>query len=375
MRRRTARGRRRKGQLTIPFHLIFTIVGGALFLLFFFILIRSVVKAGTDTNVRDLTFSTETIISTSMTNPESFTIANLQPATFLFICSDQGRESYVRPTGEGIDMESQTLITDSLQHVPLFSPRVVRGDELFTSTRTWKVPFPVGSLVMLSNNRTHYIFIDTVSNDVYQYLEEENLDAYSIEFVSTSNINSIEPRGYDQYRVIFFDIQGSSFPGWLLQAQQRLDGEEVTFLRVEIDEPYDQGKLFFYDKEHYTAQEVTDPANYHELTFFGSAMLDAAVFSENYALFSCNMEKAVRRFGTTLEILKLRAADLADDPITTDFPDECSDIFNDYGVPYLDQYSDATDLGGFSNAIQSGAVDNLETTYNQLLMEDCPLLY
>lgn len=356
--------RSRRGQVEIPFHLIFAAVGGILFLLFFFILIKSILHAGEKQQGRDLVSGVETVILTASASPNTFTVTNVQEATYEFRCErDQlSFDSYLR-----VDTFSESSDKEVFRHVALFSPRVVKGDQLFTSTQTWNAPFPVARFLLLSNNRTRYIFVAGSQQGLKglkSFVEEKNLESFGIDHVMKGALSTYREQDFDQYRFVFFDATPTESD--LVSLKEKF--EKVGVLVVQRSGIDDQaGSLTFYDWTGCAAKACSPTATTKQ--YYGDAMLLAAIFSEDATIFSCNMAKAYERLNTTLAILDGRIGRLlSQDGIAMN--DEC--------VPYLQNGRELLqNYGAHPDAFFANPtmLKELKTVNTQLVTRVCPQVY
>ena len=348
----------RRGQHEIPLHWIFALVGGTLFLLFFFILIRSVTNQNQEKNTRDLSFTVQTILTTAAATPDTFTITTLPDATYQFTCHDDPQlfEAHFQINGGSYSGEP-------LRYVPLFSPTFIKGDQLFTSTHTWEAPFPIGSLVLLNNNRTQYVFISSYSTSAIQSIKslitDENLGGFSILPVSDLALNTVKDEGYDQYRVVSFD--------GTYHALTQLPASKITALVVSSTDDFNTGTLAFYNT---TTGRQVGPT----VSFIGTAMLDAAIFSQDYNTFDCNMAKARERLTTAVEVLQDRLfINLSHDP---SIPLACRNIYANQVEPLFTAYQPLSNLSNMGAVIgPSGYAQRLTAVNNELIGQGCPTVY
>ncbi len=360
-----------KGQLQISFHFIFAVVGGILFLLFFFVLIKSMIGSQEDQDVRGLSFKVETIIKSAATSPDlTFTVTNLPKAKYEFVCDMDafGIESYPR-INDG-DYPS----TEVFRYTSVFAPRVVEGDRLFALTRTWEAPFPIGNLLLLSNNRTRFVFIGQNMNVVqwlHQLKEDENLGGFDIQVLPATSADwtTFKDEGHDQYRFIYFRTGGHAFNGNNdLGVRQRFD-DRATILSVNLDQDKQGGELTFYDDIYPPGGTAIASST---VEFHGSAMLLAAVFADS-ATFDCNMAKALERLNGATQILKKRL-DLMAPGMSVD----CAAIYG--RAPTVDmllgQYVGVNDLPGLATLFgHAGTLEQLEQRNREIRARECPLIY
>ncbi len=351
--RRFRRRRGREGQFEIQFHWIFALIGGILFLLFFLILLRSIITDDEERSARQIGFDVESVIAAAATSPETFHLTRVPTATYTFGCEEEAgriRAAYIR-------INEQSYDQDSLRYVPLFSPRTLRGDQLFLLTTTLEAPFPVTNLVVASNNRTRYVYIGDPGS-VNRFLQAHHLDAYGHDVVTS--ITNYPDEGYDQYRLIYFDsspVFGSGFPGFLSQ--------KATALTLAFDHDRKGGTATFYD------DLVTPTGKAHR--FIGEGMAVAAIFAGTSSSFTCNLAKAEERLATTITILQRRINALY--PLVLS---DCQTLLSE-GTGSLVSYRSSL-ATGFTNVtagplISGGVAATLVKTNDALIAEGCPALY
>ena len=348
------------GQIEIPFHWIFALVGGFLFLLFFFVLIRSVVTSNQQRDTADLTLSVQTILLNALTKPGEFTVSDLQSASYRFVCERDaaGMLSYVR-IGQGSYDPSQ------LRYVPFFSPSVVEGDQLFTRTAVWKAPFPVSPVLLVSNNRTRYVFVGSAGSlpSIRSFIQGEGLDGFNTFVASSSAMGAVKDEGLDQYRFVFFG--GFADPGQAFK--------NATALNVQLSADGTSGTLTFYDDLSCAGSCGVAPRAQLTVPFVGTAMLDAAIFSQDSSAFRCGFAKMEERLNTSVTTLLGRLDDLSSP--STNVPQQCKALYGQARQPLQDYETDP--LGAFSSVGGNpSAAQQIQTIQRRLAAEGvCPGVY
>jgi hypothetical protein len=359
----------RRGQHEIPLHWIFALVGGALFLLFFFILIRSVTTQHQGQSDRELAFAVQTIVTTAAATPDLFTVTDLQNAKYVFACERDAASflSYVFVEGPTKPAKAQ-LDTENLRYVPVFSPSTVNGDQLFTSTRAWEAPFQIGSLVLLSNNRTRYVFAYGSGWSLQQmkssFVAEENIGGFGHDFVPAPGLSGYQDAGFDQYRVVLFTTTNTPVqPN--LNSGSALKNPKNSALVVHTTDA-ESGTLDFYND-----LSNTNGKKQLGVPFVGRAMLDAAIFSQDNTSFDCNMAKALERLNTTITILQHRLDTLGQDP---NLQTKCGTIFDDART-WLNEYRKNPKEAFMAAGGNTGPLNQLSNIYQQAVQADCPSIY
>lgn len=351
--------RRKSGQVDVPFHFIFALVGGFLFLLFFFILIRQILGGHDETIVREQSFAVETILATALSESSTFRSSRLSDADYAFVCEASGDailESYVR-------MDKGSYDPQGLLFLPVFSPAEVKGDTLLSASYTWKAPFPCCTLLVLSNNRTRLVFVASPSHlpRLRQFIEEENLGKFGHDIVAAGAIGSYQDEGFDQYRFVYVN---SGF----VAPRHEFQRAGNSALVVSLQPDGKRGTLEFID-------DLARPGTRTGGLFYGRAMLNAAIFSQDHAAFSCNFLKLSGRLKTAVTILALRLADLRRAPLAADIDPDCQPLYAT-AEGLLQQYALLGTIGQLGAAAGAGGLfDQIDTLNFQLAGAGCPMIY
>ncbi len=350
----------RKGQLGIQFHWVFTLIGGILFLLFFFVLIRSVLHSDQARTTRELSFDVGTIIAKAPLSPDTFSVADVPDATYRFACEQDAQGgvtySYVR-------IDNQSYEDTGLRDIAVFSPATVRGDQLFTATATWQAPFPIASMVLLSNNRTRYVLVG-LPQVTKRFVDQGNLGGFNILYVGPGGVSSVTDEGFDRYRFIYFGGYTAP-PSAFLTARN-------SALVVHQDPDGETGTLDFHDS---LAPGAPSPPG---VPYAGEAMLAAAAFTDSYAAFRCNMAKAEGSLATAKKILldRLKAIlALYDAGNSAHVPDGRCQADYLRGKALIEAYPSPGEESAYNAYVQQGNLRELEDIDSRLVTRGCPRLY
>ncbi len=340
-------------------------VGGFLFLLFFFILIRSIVTTSQEGDARGLSFKVESVVRTAATTPDTFTVTRLPTNDYRFVCDRDadGVFSYVQVG------RSDVADQHALDRVPVFAPRSVEGDELFTLTRTWEAPFPVGGLMVVDNNRTRYVIVDTpgalARQEPQAFIEEQNLEGFNMQPFSMAELSGYPDTGFDRYRFILFNGDPASIP-------IGIRGKSTALV---VRRNGEGGTLTFYDELGTGLPSATAS----KVVYYGDAMLLGAIFSHDVRSFLCDRAKAYERLDGALLILQRRLAGIVAQPPSPQ-PEEWSDCRTLYtsAASLLQAFKDDP-TGSFAAAAAStpsSPLPALEQLNRRLLNKrGCPLVY
>jgi len=340
----------KKAQLNISFHFIFVLIGGLLFLIFFFLVIKAMVGSSEASDTRALTQGINSIIYNALPNTNSFDIARIPPDTSLYYTCDM-YQGVVDSSFIGVNSQlPEDLVSDTaFKNIPLFMPSNVQGSRLFTWTIPWEAPFKITNLVLVTNNRTKYYFVrNDYSTKIDSFLKD--LPAINYESISLGDVSLINDQ-FQNYRFVIFSnsLSPSSFN--LPDSVKK----KSTFVKVMPDNTngFDSFKLEFFNSlgQSEGSQE----------TYYGETLAYAAIFADNKTKFECDYFKAKQRMNLSLRIIKTRLA-----KITTNLPvdkKKCNEIY------VLAEKK----LLNLNLALTSQ--ETLESYNRQLMARNCPLIY
>jgi hypothetical protein len=223
----------------------------------------------------------------------------------------------------------------------------------------------VGSLVLVSNNDTRYVLAGP-TDKTRSFVENENLGGFNIYRAGIGAIGSVKDEGYDQYRVVVFDYPGDTFHNSFPSLDSSLTKTKNTGLIIHLAPATENGAPagtldFYNDLSNQAKRELGVP-------FYGAAMLDAAIFSQDNATFLCNMVKAEERLNTTIKVLRLRLNDLAaNQTVLTkcgDYLTRANDTLGAYALNPDAAFGEAADA--------AGSIEDLFNINQQAIGADCP---
>ncbi len=340
-----------RGQFAIQFNWVFAILAGFLFLLFFFAVIKSVLQTSGERAARDTSFRVETILVESSGTSGRFATFTVPRAAYHFACEAEDgvvRESYVRVNEEAYNPVG-------LRDTPVFTPLAIRGGELFVETKEWNAPFPVTNLVLVANNQTRFVFItgsERRKELLARLLEEEGLSPFGHDLLLLKDLDEYEDEGFGQYVFVYW---GASY-----QRPPSAFWEKGRAVLVQEEPPI----LEFYDR-----LSSPEPTSYW---YGGLAMVEAALFAGNSALFACNMLKAEERFRAVKALLAERLALLLEEESLA----RCYDSYREGAYILESLPGPASENEAFGAAMKRGGLaDRLARLNKELLVKNCPLIY
>lgn len=262
----------KKAQVQIQFNWIYIAVIGVI-ILAIFVNIALGVKKTESTKLSIDAINYFDGIFTSVQASENTENAITLPGLELEVSADEDNCNFY--TIKGSDLGGR-----STEYVPLFSPNLIKRNILSYSLG-WDMPFRVNYFLYLTSPEVAYVSVG--SNDIYsklpEHLTSENVD----------NTLSFENENY--YKVKFISSTESPENYNLHNSLNKLKDKDVKALF------YSDGNLKFYEKSG-SSFELEGESYYID-----DATLIAAVYSENYGTYKCNMEKAIKRMNMFSGIL------------------------------------------------------------------------
>lgn len=190
----------------------------------------------------------------------------------------------------GCDEISIGSVRRSLRNTILFSPDNIQGNKLIIWTLEWNFPFKITNFLFMTSPQVRYIFIyDPAvagSEPWARELLNEMPNSTTKEAVAKGTV--INDRNNYKIRAVFAGMT----PDRAMFSSIKGD---VAILELQEDKlKFDQA-----DEVDYLG-EKTDPVVF------------AAIFSENYELYACNMQRAFKRFSLVAEIMESKTLALSE---------------------------------------------------------------
>lgn len=342
----------KKGQLEIQFNWVFVLVAGGIVLAFFLVIINSQQEKATAEVATDVVQRLDTVFTTLSKQPNSVEKFSLSNILIEFVCEDDLSEYYIFGTGP-VSTKFDTIFTQS----------ELKGREVVSWTQQWEVPFEAGVFMLLSNDRTLYVFVNESSDLIYG-LYTEMPSAFRKLNIRTSDIASLDLSGYNRY--VFVTTIND-----LNQAYADLPDLMKSRTAFRIIEPSAvspiYGQIGFL-----RADALVTSVSY--APYFLDPSLWGSIFTEDKSTYMCTMDKAMSKMKITAAILEERSLALKDALSTG----SCFDVFSDVHQYYVSlkntvEFDDAGvelfyDISFSEDGLERFASDSLRGY-------DCPYVY
>ncbi len=320
---------RKQGVSPDLFVWIFSMVAGALLLLFF--IIWSTQHAKTSTTVEDIEF-----------------LRSLEQQISALSTTDELSKTLTFPRALAVHVDCATFFTDKAveqSSLFLFSPALLTGQKYTLVGLPWHFPFyldmfyyliPEGSLVLIFYEPSAATFVTALDLPPTMPVKSLPLSAYSLSTIKQ------HLQGYSRVTLVFFGRVPDTTA--LLAA---LRPTPTTLLEVAIQ----QSLLTFYPSGQ-------------QRPYFGNALLVGAFFGpEQYA---CHSQRALDRFHLLARLYQQKVALLQQ---KLGAGSSCTHFFSQAN-PLLTTLSTTEDSGQLHTLIAS-----LETLQEDLAHYDCPQIY
>jgi hypothetical protein len=279
-----------KAQISVQFNWIFVFITGAVVLL----LILSVAKMRTEEAgeelAMDLTKTLNTIIKASEKTSGTFKEVNLpQEVVIKFTCEDNFSSYKVVGAPQEVRTDYQAI----------FAPPELQGSKLFTWSLDWSVPFKASTLLLITNDKTLYVFVNDTGGTVIEELYRDFPSNLSKVFVNDAD--DVEPKNYNAYVFVSDKIVNpSSFDP---------DKENVYCVGVAPQNNFVDGvgELSFDKCPRRGGPAVTLFSSH----FLRKSTVYAAIVSATGQGYNCNMNKALEKLKVLAELHYLRLQNIS----------------------------------------------------------------
>lgn len=290
----------KRGAIEVQFNWIFIIIAGAIFLVFFFAVVKSM-QGSSDTKLNtEIAAHLDTVLKNaaqaSSTGSEAFRMIAFPAVTLQFTCEEDF--SSMRIGGQGIEMPLDTQI--------IFSEQQLQGDTLYAWTQNFEIPYRIQSFLYLTSSDALYVFIedDGLIEEMYRGMPA-NISTMLVE--EDELMNHLETyKSYDYVTFIGYTVDYGIFqPSGLLHAKAlNLEQHDVRGYH---------GDIAFYK---YTGDsflpEGGSVVSEGRAAFLTKQLFYGAIFSGSREMYMCNANKALARAERITEIMLDRTDELED---------------------------------------------------------------
>lgn len=264
----------KRGAIELQFNWIFVLIAGAIILIFLVTLINGIKSSGIkkiDVGVlQNMDAVLRTAQESSINSEETFRIIEMYGTPVKMICDIDDISS--------INIKGSEKSTEGLI---VFSKSDLKGN-IYAWTVNWNTPMLVGSFLLLTDERTQYVFVGDSSEiiELYNSFPLNKTKKY------ISSANGFSCSGFDNCRLIFYRTAPDSLPG---KSSAVIINPDSDILEDPLNS---YGTILF-------KEGLTTKTSY----FLKKESIYGAIFSEDKEYYECTMRKALKRLRFATSIL------------------------------------------------------------------------
>ncbi|MBN1792689.1 hypothetical protein JW826_03325 [Candidatus Woesearchaeota archaeon] len=344
----------------LQFNWLFVLIAGAIFLMFFFSIIRNQSDSSTEERASETQSDVDFLFRASLGSRSSDKLVPLG-GSVEFMCED-GVSQYIV---DGSRVSSQ------YNYLAVFSPSLLDGKELFVKTDFFRAPFHVMPFLFVTNKDTQYVFIgeSPFLKSIYSSMPENATKRF---LPPAEGVSQFKDGSFD--KVIFVtDEKGyeDSFAGVKLSKFSNDRLKEVSLVVIAplggIANYY--GAATFYRHSDSAFQRVD------ESFFFTPELALGAAYSGDLAIYSCQLDKALKRMGLIASIHEERIGKILEE---SRFSSACIDRYssmNSY-LEIMKELSDRKNLALDDYGELFEAIQGIKRVNTELIDKTpCPAIY
>lgn len=284
----------KKGVIEVQLNWIFILIVGAIILLFFVFVSKSITKSAEVKTSQKILTNIDALLTGTSTTEKTASRLEIPKTDITYTCFvDEGACSpqYGCTSGFEYTKTGKAIDTSSLV---IFSPEKISGPSLITWTQDWQFPFKVMNVMFLSRPDIKYILVaedeDALANEIQElFADNEFLEVMRIK--KSDLLAAVIDQNDYWIRIVYFDGIVPSSKLELIKAKH-LDA-------IVIDQ--ENSKVTFQD-----LKQATKWYNI-PLPYVDAISLVGAIVSESPEHYVCNMNKALIRYQKVYDLIKKRS--------------------------------------------------------------------
>lgn len=289
----------------IPFHWLFVIIAGGSILILFTMFISVGKESSENGLAADLMLHFDTIFNSLVTTEQTqATIPSHRDIEMSFTClasDEENVDSYFR-MNNGFSRPIENLV--------LFAQGTVGGEEIFTNTVAYEIPFGVSSLLYLTDENTLYI-VDTQNPAIRASFVNLLPRNASIIQLGTPEYIALSVVDFSGYRNVVIIAPGTNFNALKYQLPpERVGGADVYLYHVKYEgsDPLSGGEIVGYQLETFQGSVQTFVADEVSVPYESAQMLAGAIMSDSVKFYECARIKLLGKIQRVSRVLAQRAA-------------------------------------------------------------------
>ena len=274
----------KKAQIEISFNWIFVLIAGAAILFFFINVIGGTLDEEERGSHRRAVSRMNILITALQQNPDSVRVEDHIGYEIYFECTAEGQAYGIKNSDA----------RETLPHQIVFTPSAIGNSNIVTWVRTFKTPFPLSSVLYLTDKKTKYIFLeDFDTNNRIKHYYDLFPNNITKEMMTKQEFEQIRDEDYREYIIIM--SQQLTSDSFTFQDERNLRGKIRNF--IVIDETNNQ--IQFHELPQ--GMNVLD-TNYIEKSYITEEAVIGAIISGTPELYKCTMNKVLEQIRIITDI-------------------------------------------------------------------------
>lgn len=283
---------KKKAQLEISFNWVFVLIAGAAILFFFIRIIGTETDYAERASHARAVSRMNSLITALQQNPDSISRSQSIGYDIEFHCNEVGQHEY------GI-RNSNTR--ETLSHNLVFTPKVIGSSRLLPWVRTLETPFPVSSILYLTDESTKYVFIRDYDDQTIEHFYNQFPRNISKEHKTFHDFKTKPDEGYREYIVVAPREVTEDNIGF----DDSRKAQKLNYV-IEIDANANKIRFHEFIGEGVLAQ------NPREVSYFDDETAIGAIISGRPDLYECTLNKAIEQIRIVTDINLERVEKLRD---------------------------------------------------------------
>ncbi|MBN2567191.1 hypothetical protein JXB02_03860 [Candidatus Woesearchaeota archaeon] len=277
----------KRGIIEVQFNWVFTIIIGAL-LLVFFISIVNKQRQGADLTVSSIILSDlNSILVGSKVSTGTLRLVQFPEATLGFSCD----EYYVNG------------IPKQIKERTIFAPDSIKGESLLVWAEDWGLPFKVTNFLYVTSPEVRYVIYNLGGGSVLARELNETLPAEITKEVVTdlNDLYNLPDQNNYKVRIVLFGY-GDSVPPIPTDLMNSMPDGELTVINITVTSSPETSPLDGYGRIDWWEKEGTGFALRGSSPFIRKESVHAAVIAEDFETYECIMEKSFQHANLVAQV-------------------------------------------------------------------------
>ncbi len=279
----------RAGQLEVPINWVFILIAGGIILITFFGFIQKQKTASEQSSAESLISDLSAIAAGAQTAKGTAQLIEFPELDVDFSCEDCDCRYRIGS------------ITKEFGDTLIFGPKTITGPNMVLYSVDWAAPFRVTNFLIATNQRVKYVMaVPVLTPEIRRILSmiPDNINrANATGLDAVNRAKNIRNDG-GKLRLVFFLLQGQGGCTKDIPTMATLEGQDYSCLNIDMDHK----AVYWFAKDKYGNWNAAGNRQ-----FASDGDLLAAIFTEDFKQYACNMREAYIRLASLADIYSMRA--------------------------------------------------------------------